>query len=477
MRWLREVGALLSAAAAAPIGGALLAARPAWRAGLRERLGTVTPLEAGAVWVHAASVGETAAALRLVDALLTEGERVFLSVMTATAHVVVQRSRPDLSCVFAPLPHVWCARELLRRRRPSLLILVETELWPAWLAEAEAAGVPVAVISGRLSRTSVARYRRLGPLFRRSFQRLAVIGARSKDDAERFAALGVPENRISVTGDLKFAAPARLPGVAPDLERMLGDVPLFVAGSTHAGEESAVLHALERIETLACISHQSATTAAHLRGLGHDLSLRALGVASATPALPSVEIVPQSMDLHGLATRSGEKCRLACKAALVLAPRHLERIDEVCDAVRAAGRPLLRRSQWSGAALQPGQVLVLDSLGELAGLYGRAAAAFVGGSWVPRGGHNLLEPLFHGCPVFYGPFTENVGAARFLVETSGAGDCVADADALAQAWFSVLQNPEAARARGAAGRRALEAHRGAVERSLLLLRRVRGLGA
>lgn len=394
---------------AAPVALALVALRPGWRVGLRERLGAVPRLAPGAVWVHGASVGEILAATRLVDRLRESGRPVFASTTTTSGREVVRASRPDVPSALAPLDHPWCAAAALARVRPRALLLVETELWPSWIAAADRADVPVLVVSGRLSDRSFPRYRRLRHLLRGTLRRLSAVGARSAEDAERFVALGVPPERVRVTGDLKLEPPATAPRAAADLDAALGDAPLVVAGSTHPGEEAAALGALEAAE------------AAGLR------------------------------------------------AALLLAPRRIERAPEVAELAAGRGRTVRRRTALAGARLAPGEVLLLDTLGELAAVYARASVAFVGGTLAPVGGHNLLEPAQAGRPVLFGPHCENARAAAELLRASGAGQCVADPAALARAVVAALRDPDAGRARGARARARLEEHRGSAERAVALL--------
>ncbi len=406
----------LAAAAGLPFALGALALRPAWRVGWRERLGAHPGAAPGGVWVHGASVGEIRAATGLLDALAAEGTRVAASTTTPTGRALLRETRPGVPCGLAPLDHPWCVRAALRRVDPAVLMLIETELWPAWIAAAHERGVAVVVASGRLSDRSFPRYRRLRPLLRGTLERLSAVGARSARDAERFVELGVPAARVEVTGDLKLEPPADAATLAPELSALLGDVPLWVAGSTHPGEDEAALGALAAAEAG-----------------GHPL-------------------------------------------ALVLAPRHPEARAAAEAACRRAGRRIRRRSASGPGPLAPGEVLLLDTLGELASLYGRARLAFVGGSLVPVGGHNLLEPLQHGCPVLFGPHTDNAPEAAELVLASGAGERVRDAAALAERVAAGLATPDGLRERGERGRAALDAHRGARERTLRLLARVRDGG-
>jgi 3-deoxy-D-manno-octulosonic-acid transferase len=404
----RVSAAVLSAMLAGPLAAAVLAARPGWRRGLRERLGAGAPSEPGAVWIHGASVGEILSALRLVDRLIEEGHRVIASTWTVTGRDVLRRVRPDIPCQLAPIDHPWCVDSALARARPAALVLIETELWPCWISAAARQGIPVALISGRVSDRSYPRYRLLGPLARTTLRRLSAIGARTEVDAERFVALGAAPTRLRVIGDLKLDVGAKRTPLAPDLEGAFQG-PLVVAGSTHPGEERAVLDALAKVE--------------------------ATGLS----------------------------------AALVLAPRHPERAAAALRVARDAGRRARLRSGPAGAPLLPGEVLVLDTLGELPALYARAAAAFVGGTLAPVGGHNVLEPVQAGCVAVYGPHTANVRHSVSILEYCGAGLRVSDTESLADTLERLLRDPSAARARGAAGMTALAAHRGSASRGAALV--------
>jgi len=409
LRAVDHAVAALAAVALAPVAAGVLALRPAWRIGLRERLGALPGQPPGAVWVHGASVGEILAASRLVDRLHRGGRAVVSSTVTLAGREVMRRARPEIPCHLAPIDHPWCVESALGRVHPAALVLIETELWPSWLAAAERRHIPVALVSGRVSDHSYPRYQRLQRIIGPALRRIAAIGARTAADAERFEALGAPRQRIRVTGDLKLE-PAEEPAALPaDLARVLAGTPLFVAGSTHPGEEQAALSALARCE------------------------------------------------------------RERLPAALVLAPRHLERTAEVVRLVRAGGRSVRRRSALGTEPLRAGEVLVLDSVGELAPVYARAQVAFVGGTLAPIGGHNLLEPVFVGRPVLFGPHTGNARQAVEILEASGAGLAVADADALAEALVARLRDPEDARRRGEEGQRALALHRGSAERAARLI--------
>jgi len=361
-------------------------------------------------------VGEIRAATRLLDALAARGVAVAASTSTLAGRDLLRRTRPEIPCGLAPLDHPWCVAAALRRVRPALLVLVETELWPAWILGARERGVRCVVVSGRISDRSFPRYRRAGRLLRPVLGALAAVGARSAADAERFVALGAPRERVEVTGDLKLDPPPLPPELAPALAAVLGGVPLVVAGSTHEGEEEAALDALA--------------------------AARAAGLA----------------------------------AALALAPRHPERFEAVAGLVAARGLPLRRRSRLEPRPLEAGEVLLLDGIGELAGLYAAAAVAFVGGSLAPRGGHNLVEPALARRAPLFGPHTENGREVAELLLAAGGARRVADARELSGAILELLRDPAAAAASGERAAAALAPHRGATERSLALLGRVRSGG-
>ena len=410
MRAVRHSLAALSALAAAPFAAGALALRPQWRTGLRERLGALPRQGESPIWIHAASVGEVSAALRLVDAFRRDEASVYTSTTTVTGRDVMRRMAPGVPCYLAPLDHLWCVEAALERVSPSALVLVETELWPTWIAAAQRRRVPVVLVSARISDRSFQRYLRVHPFTRRALRRLVGIGARTEADAERLVALGADPEKLVVTGDLKVEA-ADVSTLKPDIAAVLADTPLFVAGSTHDGEEEVALDVLAALE------------------------------------------------------RAGLEC------ALAIAPRHLERVVDVAAAVRRRGRGVRLRTAIGDARLGPGEVLVVDTLGELSALYARALVAFVGGTLAPVGGHNVLEPVLAGAVALFGPCCENVRDAVAILEDCGAGQRVEDGAALERAVVAAVRDSAKTAVRGAEGRRALRVHRGSTARSVALIRR------
>jgi len=403
--WARHSRAALSAVALAPLLAASLVLRPRLRHGLGERLGRIEPSAPGGLWVHAASVGEAKAAIRLIRSLEHAGHGVRASTSTLAGRAVFRRELVGTPSNLVPLDHPWCVASALARARPGLSVLIETELWPGWIAAAHRRGMPVVVASGRLSDRSFPRYWKLRRWMAPTLRRIDAVGTRTETDAERFVALGVPADRVCVTGDLKLDPPMERPALAIDLIRALADVPVVIGGSTHAGEEAALLDALASAE------------------------------------------------------KAGHGC------VLVLAPRQIERAEEIERLCHARQRRAHRRSRLGGRHLASGEVLILDTLGELAALYATARVAFVGGTLAPVGGHNLVEPVHTGCPVLFGPRVENVRKVVEILEPGGAGRRVETPADLVRAIVDAFEDPDGCRLRGELGREMLEAHRGSVERT------------
>jgi len=382
-----------------------------------QRLGRrLPPVPAGSLWIHGASVGEA----RIVGALAREARRlrpgmpVVASTVTRTGRAMLPGPPALDASFFLPLDFRGVQRAAFAAIRPGGVVLVETEIWPNLLAEAAARGVPACLVNARLAPERLSRYRLLASLYGPALGHLAAVGAASAAEAERFAALGVPESRIIVTGNVKFDLPA--PSVSEAALRsrfaLAPGRTVVVAGSTAAGEDALVLRAF--------------------------MELR-----SARPGL-----------------------------FLVLAPRHPERVPAALERAAALSLSTHRLSAGDDAAAGAADVLVVDTLGELSGLYALAAASFVGGSLVPVGGHNLVEPVAAGSPVLFGPHVSHVAETAVALVAAGAGEQVADAEALAGALERLLADPEERARRVGAGRAWLASHRGALSRSADLILRV-----
>ena len=368
----------------------------------------------GNLWVHAVSLGEMSAAAPLVRALRSRYPDIPLVLTTATptGRARARTSFGDTVDVrYLPYDTPGAVARFLDRIQPRLALIMETELWPNLFRECERRGVPLVLASARLSAKSVSRYRRLGSLFRGIFSAISLTAAQTALDAERFIAIGAQSARTRVIGNIKFDL--ELGAGVVDQGRALrsslgGARPTWIAGSTHAGEEEQVLAAHEELR----------------------------------------------------ADRAD--------ALLLLVPRHPDRFRAVADLLSGRGVRFTRRS--SGVLPDAAtRVVLVDSVGELAALYASADVAFVGGSLVPIGGHNLLEPAALGVPVLTGPYHSNgKDIARLLLER-GAALQVNDAPELAAAVARLLADPEERRRIGAIGQHLVESNRGSVARLLELI--------
>jgi 3-deoxy-D-manno-octulosonic-acid transferase len=380
----------------------------------RDRLGRSLPeLPEGGIWIQAVSVGEVELARRLVAELETQAAEVplFLTATTATGLDLARRTLGEKMAVFpCPIDLPSPVARVLETAHPRLLVLVETELWPEMLYQAGRRRVPVAVVNARLSPGSFAGYRRVAGRLRTLLEPLQLVLARTKADAERFAGLNVSRERIVVSGNVKYdlEADRRPLDWEDDVRRLAGGRPIIVAGSTMEGEEAQVLDALE--------------------GLGGN----------------------------------------GAEPFLILAPRHPERFDAVARMLADRGIVFSRRS--GGEDLAPdADVFLIDTIGELARAYRMAQVAFIGGSLVPTGGHNPLEPAVWGVPVLSGPHVHNFKEVYDEMIDAGGARLVADSSELRVAVAAWLDEPQFAAAAGESGREVVERNRGATARSVTAL--------
>jgi 3-deoxy-D-manno-octulosonic-acid transferase len=363
------------------------------------------------IWIHAVSVGEVLAARPLLPALRERfpGHRLFVSTTTMTGNAVARKSLRGVDGLFyAPFDFPHPVRRALEVLNPSLLVLVETELWPNLIHEAHRRGTRIALVNGRISPRSFPRYRRLRRLLRGTLAEIDLFLMQGEAHAERIRAMGAAPDRVQVAGNLKFDAvpPGRLPERLVRLLQAGGDSrPLWVAGSTVGGEEELVLRAFHRVRA----------------------------------------DVPD--------------------ARLLMAPRHPERFDAVPALVEAAGFRCLRRTALDPAAWKDGEVLLLDTLGELSQVYALASVVFVGGSLVPAGGHNILEPAVAGKPVVVGPHMENFQEIAEQFRAEQAVVQVASAEELGGCVSSLLLDEGRRSLLGSRARDLVGRNRGAVERS------------
>ena len=392
-----------------------------YRRGLAQRLGLgLRGLrgERRAIWVHAVSVGEVAAAERLVRELATQAPeyRVLLSTTTLTGQTLA-RERLDVSRTFYfPLDLPWIVRRYLRVLRPALLVLVESEFWPNLLHRCGREGIPVAVVNGRISDRSLPRYLRLRFFWRRVLSSLSIVLTQSEEDARRFRAIGAPADRVATGGNLKFDVRGAGSGAVAQVLRahLPPGAKVLVCGSTAPGEEEMLLDAFRALHS----------------------------------QIPNL--------------------------AMVLAPRRPERFAAVAEMLRARGEMALRCSLWMErpARIEAGTILLLDSIGDLASVYSLSTVAFVGWSLTPDGGgHNPLEPAQYAVPIVMGGHYRNFRAIVELLREREALQ-LAEEESLIPVFLRLLTDPEAAGSMGARALEVFDSQAGATGRAVTALLRL-----
>ncbi|EWC42277.1 3-deoxy-D-manno-octulosonic acid transferase [Pseudomonas stutzeri] len=386
---------------------------PAYSRRIGERFAVgLPPLRSGGIWVHAVSVGESIAAAPMIRELMTRYPQLPITVtcMTPTGSERIQALFGDsVQHCYLPYDLPWAAARFLDRIRPKLAVVMETELWPNHIHQCARRGIPVALANARLSERSARGYARFARLTAPMLAELSLVAVQTAVEAERFRQLGARPECVEVTGSIKFdltVDPALLARATALRGQWAAQArPLWIAASTHAGEDEIILDA-------------------HRQLLAQQ---------------------PQAL--------------------VILVPRHPERFGSVVELCRKAGFATLRRS--TGEAVDAGtQVLVGDTMGELLFLYALADIAFVGGSLVPNGGHNLLEPAALGKPVLSGPHLFNFLEISAQLRDAGALREVQDADQLAQAVGQLWRDPAAAQRMRDAGLGVLKANQGALQRLL-----------
>ncbi len=390
-----------------------------YRTGWSERLGKVPerlfnrPAE-NTIWIHAVSVGEVLAVTRVVEELKAAlpGWRLVVSTTTDTGQALARQRFGESNVFYLPLDLSTAVRAYFRALRPKLLVLAESEFWPNLLHCAHQSGTQVAVINARVSDRSLPGYLRFQKLLRPVMENVDLFLAQSEEDARRLVQIGAAFERVRVGGNLKFevkphATPAIVSLLAAGVrQEEIG--PLLVAGSTLEGEEAVLLETFRQ-------------------------------VVSRYPA-----------------------------ATLLLAPRHPERFETVASLLSASGLRWVRRSQWDGTPPLAGGVLLLDTIGELSSLYELADLAFIGGSLVPRGGHNVLEAAQFGKPILVGPHTENF---RDIVDIFRKADAllVVTPQSLTPTVQRLLEDDTQRTALGQRAREVMQSQGGATERTVAAL--------
>jgi 3-deoxy-D-manno-octulosonic-acid transferase len=397
-----------------------MATKGKYREGLSERLGWVPRrLRQGdtrrTIWVHAVSVGEVLVAGRLVKELSASAPqyRVLLSTTTRTGQRLARERTSPSHTFYFPLDFSWIVRRYLRALDPVLLVLVETEFWPNLLTECRRAAIPVAVVNGRVSDRSLPRYLRLRSFWARILASVSIVLAQSEEDVKRLKAIGAPAGRVSFGGNLKFDVSSAEPSAITTMLRDNLSGRVLVCGSTLEGEEEILLDAFQQLR----------------------------------------EAIPDCV--------------------MILAPRHPERFGRVAQLLRSRNEQSVRRSNWMKrpVKIKAGTVVLLDSIGELASVYAVASVAFVGGSLIPAGGHNPLEPAQFAIPVVMGTHYANF---RAIIDTLVNAEAVklATNETLVPILEMLLSDHDAASALGVRALEVFHHQSGATARATTALLRL-----
>lgn len=399
------------------------------RRGIRERLGFYAPEQLAlfrgqrrVIWIHAVSVGETRAAIPLLQKVRSRYPEalILLTNVTETGHAIA-REIPDVDIrLFFPFDFPWSVRRALEVISPDLILIVETEIWPNFTRQARSLNIPLILVNGRISDRSYPRYRLIRFVLRPILECFSAFCMQSQVDAERVISLGAAGDRVENTGNLKFdhdLYEVSEEQIAADRVRfrLPGKTAILVAGSTHEGEEKQLVEAYRRIQA-----------------------------------------------------------EMQRPVVLVLIPRHPERKKEVQAQLNASGVFFRLRSdlQPDTPRLAPGEVLIVDTLGEVLDFYRLADLVFVGGSLVPVGGHNLLEAAFVSKPVLFGPHVHNFKEISKKLIRAGAGLKVNSQAELVRKSLLMLQDPARCRAMGEAGQTLIAENTGATERTMRHIQRL-----
>jgi len=395
---------------------------PKYRTGWKDRLGILSPALLKATrrrrlaWMHLVSVGEVNAAVPLIRRIKSDYPDIFLAVstVTVTGNFNARRQLPHIDGLFYfPFDFVWVIKRIIRHLHPVVFIVFETEIWPNLIYHLRKDRIPIFLLNARLSDKSLKRYRFISGFISQFLLKIDYVLAQSERDRQRFILLGADSHRVVVTGNTKF-----------DQMQMSGSVPYsdvallrnwnwWVAGSTHSGEEEMILSAF----------------------LKAKLEFPALG--------------------------------------LILAPRHPERWNDVAGILVRLRIPFIRKSEWSAGVPEwkrvDSPVILLDTIGELSDFYYWATIAFVGGSLVPKGGHNILEPALWGKAPFFGPHMDNFTDISELFEQAEAGIKIDDPSELSEKVIYFLRKPDELADRGKRSKELLLRMQGATERNLMFI--------
>jgi 3-deoxy-D-manno-octulosonic-acid transferase len=429
LKWLHLISSLYNSLYSAALAAGMVLSLPYWlfqiachgkyRKGIGERLGRVPSRlrlpaeEESTIWIHAVSVGEVLAVAGLLEELQRHlpQHKIFISTTTDTGQSLARKRFGDDHVFYFPMDFAFAIRAYLRALRPQVVVIAETEFWPNFIRLTHASGARIAVVNARISDRSWPNYRRFRGLLRRVLVNVDLFLAQAQEDATRLEGIGAPADRVLVTGNLKFDIPLPIaPAIVENLRKSItasGAGPVLVCGSTVDGEESLLLKAFENL----LVQHP--------------------------------------------------------RAVMILAPRHPERFPAVAELLEQMSISFCRRSSWNGGALQ-GKIFLLDTIGELAAMYALADIAFVGGSLVPRGGHNIIEPAQHGVATVVGNHTENFRDIVNLFQSRNAVRIVGPAE-LPLVFLELLANDEERRGLGKRAAETTQSQIGATARTAAAL--------
>jgi 3-deoxy-D-manno-octulosonic-acid transferase len=377
----------------------------------RQRAGHISPSKKEVIWAHCASVGEVLAAEPLLKQLQDRhpDKQLVVTTMTATGAAQVKQRFPEARHYLLPLDLPWNTDRFIHTLKPRLALIFETEIWPNLIHSCTKMQVPVMIANGRLSEKAFKSYKRIRPLVSETLGEVELIAAKSDADAQRFIQLGFPAERMQVTGSIKYdlQPPEDLQAQADALRNSWGTRPVWIAASTHEGEDGPVLEAHQKL----------------------------------------LEIYP--------------------KALLLLVPRHPQRFDAVADQIKEQGFSCSRRSLEQPVEPQT-QVYLCDTLGEMLLFYAAADVAFVAGSLVPIGGHNLLEPAALNTPIITGPHLKNFADIADLLRQAGGLREIEQASQLTDQLIQLFENPALGQQLTQAAFEVVKANRGALDKQLQL---------
>ncbi|MCF8069339.1 MAG: 3-deoxy-D-manno-octulosonic acid transferase [Desulfobacterales bacterium] len=364
------------------------------------------------IWIHAVSVGEVGAAVPLITQLFNMLPDCAIILSTTTPHGQVfakEKLGHKVTCIIAPIDIIFFVKKALNLIKPDILVCMETEIWPNLLNTAKRLGVRTALVNGRISVRSIGRYMKFRPLIKQALSRFDIMSMISKDDSLRIKSLGAPEDRVSINGNTKFDLLLQdvNDGVQKRMAQFYGiapQVPVFVAGSTRSGEEAIIL------------------------------------------------------DVFEVLVRTFPEC------LLIIAPRHVERAVEIGALVESRGLICQFHDALKEENKRVANIIIVNTIGELKQIYSVASVVFCGGSLVPLGGQNILEPAAWGKPVIYGPSMDDFFDAKMILEENGAGIMVESGKELCSKVLYLLNHPEEAGHIGELTLKAILAGSGASER-------------